>query len=213
MHRLEANWTNVVRSGFRGSRSARHAAGVIVLVVLALCLATVPLAGGDLGRLADLRLRGVKALFAVLVGQVLLLAVFADGDRTLLRVGYVATFAAAAAFLLVNRRVPGVLLIGAGGAMNAVAIVANGGVMPARVGALAAAGRPITEARFRNSAAVAHPHLGWLGDTFAIPDGVPLANVFSAGDVVIVAGVLVLVHITCGSRLPRRPRAARARAT
>ena len=183
------------------------------LALLAVCLASVPLTGGSLGALADLRLRWVPLLVAVLVVQILVLVIFTGGDHAVLAVIYAATFTGAAAFLWVNRRVPGVLLIGLGGLLNEVAIIANNGVMPARPGALAAAGLPIVEARFRNSAAVAHPHLAWLGDTFAIPAGVPLANVFSAGDVVIVVGALVLLHVTCGSRLPRRLRAARAGAT
>jgi len=55
---------------------------------------------------------------------------------------------------------------------------------------------------------LADPHLPWLGDTFAIPSGVPLANVFSVGDIVLVLGVLVLLHVTCetapGAPLSRR---------
>ncbi len=182
---------------------------VLFLVVLLACAATVPLAGGRLGALADLRFRGVKLLLVVLAVQVAILAVLSGGDRTLLGAVYVATFAAAGVFLVVNRRIPGVPLIGLGGALNATAIVANGGVMPARVGALEAAGRPVVEGRYRNSTAVAHPHLPWLGDTFAIPSGVPLANVFSVGDVVLVLGALVLLHVVCGSHLPRRKPAVR----
>ena len=102
-----------------------------------------------------------------------------------------------------NRRVAGIPLIGLGGALNALAIAANDGVMPARAGALEAAGRPVTEEGFRNSAAVADPHLAWLGDTFAIPEALPLSNVFSVGDVIILLGAFVLLHVACGSRLPR----------
>jgi len=91
-------------------------------------------------------------------------------------------------------------LLGLGGALNATAITANDGVMPARAQALEAAGRPTVEEGFRNSAAVADPYLAWLGDTFAIPSGVPLANVFSIGDVLVLC-VLVLLHVACGSRL------------
>lgn len=48
------------------------------------------------------------------------------------------------------------------------------------------------------------PWLPWLGDVLWVPAGLPLANVFSLGDVLIVAGLGWLVHRTCGSRLPFR---------
>jgi len=182
---------------------------MLFLILLLLCAATVPLAGGRLSALADLRFRGVGLLAGALGVQVLVLVVLDEADATLLGAVYAATLLAAGAFIVANRRVPGMVLIGLGGALNATAIIANGGVMPARAAALEAAGRPVAEERFRNSAAVVDPHLPWLGDTFAIPSGVPLANVFSVGDVVLVLGVLVLLHVTCdtvpGAALSRRP--------
>jgi hypothetical protein len=181
---------------------------MLFLVLLLLCAATVPLAGGRLAALADLRFRGVGLLAGALAVQVLILAVLDDADPMLLGAVYIGTFLVAGGFILANRRVSGVPLIGLGGGLNATAIIANGGVMPARAGALEAAGRPVAEESFRNSAALADPHLPWLGDTFAIPSGVPLANVFSVGDIVLVLGVLVLLHVTCetapGAPLSRR---------
>ncbi len=186
---------------------------MLALVVLGLCAATVPLAGGGLHRMVDFRLDGTALVALALLGQVLVLVVLRDGDPVLLGIGHALTFALGGLFVWRNRRVPGLLLLGAGGALNLVAIVANDGVMPARPGALRAAGLPVGEEGFRNSAAVLDPHLGWLGDTFAIPAALPLANVFSVGDVVLVVGVLVLLHVTCGSRVvpaARRPVAAPA---
>ncbi len=50
--------------------------------------------------------------------------------------------------------------------------------------------------------------LQFLGDVFATPASLPLHNVFSIGDVILLVGVFVLVHVACGSRLvPRRFRA------
>lgn len=177
---------------------------MLFLVLILICAVTVPLAGGRLSALADLRFRWTAPLFAALVVQILILAVLPDGNPTILGAVYVATFLTAATFIWANRRIPGVLLLGLGGALNATAIIANDGVMPARPGALETAGRPVVEDGFRNSAAVADPNLSWLGDTFAIPSSVPLANVFSVGDVVLVLAVLVLLHVTCGSGRPRR---------
>jgi hypothetical protein len=73
-----------------------------------------------------------------------------------------------------------------GGALNLAAITANGGVMPADPDALAAAGVHQQAGDFANSTAVAHPHLAFLGDVFAVPASWPVSNVFSMGDVVLV---------------------------
>ncbi len=176
---------------------------MLPVVLLVLCLSTVPLAGGRLELLADLRFRAVGLVAVALAVQILILAVFNDGDPTLLGIVYVSTFLTAAGFVWLNRRVPGVPILAVGGASNAIAIIANDGVKPARVGALEAAGRPVTEAAFRNSTSVADAHVPWLGDYFAIPEPVPLANVFSVGDVVLLVGALVLLHVSCRSRLGR----------
>jgi predicted MFS family arabinose efflux permease len=52
---------------------------------------------------------------------------------------------------------------------------------------------------FANSAAVAEPKLWFLGDVFALPAGWPMANVFSIGDLLLLAGAFVLLHRQCGS--------------
>ncbi|MEP6477579.1 MAG: DUF5317 family protein, partial [Actinomycetota bacterium] len=83
----------------------------------------------------------------------------------------------------------GLWLVGVGAILNLLAIVANAGVMPATAGALATAGVPSGGGVIANSASVADPRLRFLGDVFAIPSSVPLANVFSVGDVLIALGV------------------------
>ena len=69
------------------------------------------------------------------------------------------------------------------------AITANNGVMPAWRPALDFAKLPPTSPDFLSSAQLANPRLLVLGDVFAVPGWVPFANVFSVGDVLIVAGV------------------------
>ena len=113
------------------------------------------------------------------------------------RVGHVLTYGGALAFLWLNRRVPGALLVGAGAASNGLTIALNGGVLPADPDAVVRAGeRPGGESRveagdFANSAVVADPVLPWLGDAFAWPAPLPLANTFSIGDVLVLLGVVV----------------------
>ena len=97
-----------------------------------------------------------------------------------------------------------------GGLSNFVAIVANGGVMPADRHAIASLAHTTAKGDFANSQVLAHPRLQFLGDVFATPASWPLHNVFSVGDIVLVLGVAVLVHVACGSRLVPRRFAGRA---
>ncbi|NYI41676.1 DUF5317 domain-containing protein [Demequina lutea] len=110
---------------------------------------------------------------------------------------HVLTYAVAFAFLWLNRRVGGVLIVAAGAITNGVVIALNGGTLPASASAVKAAGLD-GDIAFANSAVLDHPVLPWLGDAFAWPTPLPLANTFSVGDVLIVVGVFVAAWV--GSR-------------
>ena len=110
---------------------------------------------------------------------------------------HLGTYAILVTFIVLNRHIPGAWMIALGTAFNLIAIVANGGSMPASRWALEYAGKHIPSEAFQNSAALAHPKLLFLGDVFALPYGVPLANVFSVGDVLIVLGGTYLAHVWC----------------
>ena len=167
-------------------------------------VATVPLCGGHLGRLAQLRLRSWPLLVAAFALQTLPISVWPTMPRAAAAGLHVVSYGFTAAFLGRNRRVAGLWIVALGSSANLVAILANGGVMPAQAGALRLAGQQVDPTEFANSAVVTHPRLWWLGDVFAIPGRVPLANVFSVGDVLIVLGAIVVLHQACGSRLVRR---------
>ena len=176
---------------------------MVLVAVVVLSALAVPLFGGRLGALVELRLRHLWAVYAALGLAVLAIGLpgLPDGLRSLL---LVAAYPVGAVFLLANRRVPGMALVALGAALNLLAITANGGVMPASADALAAAGLPAAEPGFENSAALADPRLAFLGDVFAIPASWPLSNVFSVGDVCIGAGLAWGLHRICGSRLVPR---------
>ena len=72
---------------------------------------------------------------------------------------------------------------------------------PASRSALERAGLHLNPHEFLNSGVLAHPHLAFLGDVLATPSWVPLANVFSIGDVLILCGVTWGAHRACGSRV------------
>lgn len=184
---------------------------MFLIAALILAVLTVPVLGGHLSRLADLELRGVWAIVAAIGLQFLIITVFPDNFVDLHVPLHFVSYAFAGWFIWCNRSTPGMLVIGAGAALNLLAITANRGVMPASPAALKTAG--ITEAEgFVNSTAVDEPKLQFLGDVFAIPDSVPiLDNVFSVGDVLIAVGIVILVHGVCGSKLvPARWRAETA---
>ena len=104
---------------------------------------------------------------------------------------HVLTYVIAGVFVWLNRRAAGVLVVGAGAALNGVTIALNGGVLPARAEAVEAAGIDADKA-FANTGVLEDPVLPWLGDVFAWPAPLPLANTFSVGDVLIVAGVALI---------------------
>jgi len=97
-------------------------------------------------------------------------------------------------FVIVNRQRTGIVVAGAGLLMNLLAIALNGGYMPASRHALGVAGQQFAGATANNSTVIHEgTRLWFLGDVFAIPDGIILANVFSVGDVFIIAGVAILI--------------------
>ena len=181
---------------------------MIILAGFALVVVSVLIAGGDLTRVTSIRLRGVVMIVVAFVAQTLLVEVFASTfGSSFAQTMHLLTYAVGALFLLMNRHIRGILVIGLGAALNTVAIVANGGVMPASAWASRTAGIiPATGATFDNSRFVSHARLQFLGDVFAIPHGWPLANVFSAGDVVLLVGAFITLHAAAGSRLfPHAP--------
>ena len=175
---------------------------MVIVVACILAVLTVPLAGGSLLRIADLRLRHGWAVAVALGTQILITVVIPAHVGALGEPLHLASYGLCGWFLVANRHIPGLWLVGLGGLGNFAAIVANGGVMPASPSALDTAGLSAGgAAEFENSAAVADAHLAFLGDVFAIPASLPLSNVFSVGDVAIVIGLAAAAHAVGGSRL------------
>ena len=151
------------------------------------------LLGGRLDRLGELRLRWAWLAVAGLVAQLLL---FTDPIAT--SVGdlgppiYVLSTAAVLVAVVRNWRIPGMWLVALGAASNLLAIVANGGIMPASPEAVSAL-EPLGGEGFSNSVVVADPVLRPLTDIFALPPWLPFANVFSIGDVLLGVGIAVVI--------------------
>ena len=157
--------------------------------------------GGSARRLAFLPVRALWLPPTALILQIVIIEIVPDGTPALLSVIHVATYVMAGAFIWLNRSVPGLLPVALGAVSNGVTIALNHGTLPARAGALTAAGLPIDPQGFSNSAVRPHAVLPWLGDVFAWPMPLPLANVFSVGDVLVVGGLTYGAHLICRSRL------------
>lgn len=156
-------------------------------------IASALLLGARPSRLFDVRFRWPWLAFLPFLVQVVGLGVL-DLQGDVAALVHAGSYAPMAVFVIANRAIPGLPLVVVGLVLNAAAIIANGGVMPADPDALRRAGIEI-DGGFSNSAPVEDPKLAWLGDVFALPEPLPFANVFSIGDVVLVLGVTVFAHV------------------
>jgi hypothetical protein len=174
-----------------------------MVLLAALLVATVPLFGGRLRALAQVRIRFFWLIGGALALQVLAISIVPTWPHALLVAAHLISYVMAGWFVWLNRRISGLPIVAIGGALNALAIAANGGTLPASRSALATAGIHPVAGNFNNSGVLAHPHLAWLGDGLAVPAAVPMANVFSIGDALILVGFAYGLHHLCGSRLVR----------
>jgi hypothetical protein len=175
---------------------------MLMLATVALCALFLPLTGGSLARLATIRLRTAWLAAVALALQIVTISVVPHGNHNLHAAAYLASYALVVAFLWVNRSTPGFALIAIGTLFNVTAITANGGTMPASATALRIAGiASHAGTTFRNSTVVPHSHLPFLGDIFAVPANIPLHNVFSIGDILIVLGACQTILTVGASRL------------
>ena len=178
---------------------------MIVVVATAIGILSSKLFGARLLRLASLPLRHLWIVWVTIAVQTLIFQIPSTAlSDTWYAVLHLATYASSFVFLLVNRHIPGALLIGIGSLSNAIAIAANGGSMPADPAAWARAGLPEIEG-FENSNVAYDARVAFLGDIFAIPERWPLSNVFSVGDILIVVGGTYLAFVWC--RRPARSNA------
>jgi hypothetical protein len=179
-------------------------ASVFLVVFLILALLSALVLGGDVRRLGDVRLQRVWTVLTALVLQILVITIVPDADPGWLAVIHVASYAFAGYFIWLNRRVPGLVIVGLGWALNALVIAVNGGVMPASPRVAEAGSRGVDVGReFLNSRPLDSPRLSFLGDNFSLPQSWPFHNVFSIGDVFIALGVFVALHWICNSFLAR----------
>lgn len=151
------------------------------------------LAGGHFDALARFRFRWGGLAVAGLLVQVVLFT--PTGDQLAGALGpplYLLSTLAVFVAVLRNIRVPGMAIVALGAISNLAAIAANSGFMPASASALATAGLD-GPGDHTNSVVLEDPALEPLTDIFALPDWLPMANVFSVGDVLIGVGIVIVL--------------------
>ena len=164
---------------------------------------------GSFANLARTNLHGVPLVF---LGVILQLGstIAERSDSSWLPLALVlGSFALTFGFAALNRRLPGMTLIALGALMNFLVIAANGG-MPVSLDALdrAGLGNPFESGSVTKGAHHAMDDVDRL--TF-LADVIPIrvtANVVSAGDVVIWAGLLLLIQQLMVGRPGKRRRGA-----
>lgn len=174
---------------------------VILAVIVVACLAGV-VRGGTMHNLAQLHLDAWPLVFAALAVQAL--GAFAGtlglpGARGWYVAGMIASATLVTTFVLRNRALPGMPLIALGFVLNALVVTANG-AMPVdekaanRIGLSVIGLYAHTDAK--HELADSETRLRPLADIVPVPLPGPLqpgSNVLSVGDVVLAAGIGVLV--------------------
>lgn len=171
--------------------------------------------GADLRRLADVRLRASWLVFIALALQLVAFVKFPGlGTHEAFAVPlHLASYGLLVLFAATNARVRGFGLATLGLLANAIVIVANGGRMPVPLHAWEStglrAGEILRSGHYNNNVlATAGTHLGFLGDIFPLPGGLPLTNTFSVGDLLLLAGATLFVYCTCTDGRDRNLHAA-----
>ena len=170
----------------------------IILTLIAASLIVALLRGGSIDALLATRFRLVALVFAAAAIQIYFVvwppAWLDRGTATLL---YLGSQAVVVTFLVLNRHLAGVLLIGLGLGLNMFSIAANGAMPVSETATRLAGAEYLTDHRhvehglhLRNEVMDDSTRMPFLGDVIPVPG---LAQVMSLGDLVIAVGVVRLV--------------------
>lgn len=179
------------------------------LLVLAVVIGL--LAKGDLGRLAEAKLR-CSGLIVVVLGLWLvpfvMKAIFHNTHQApVYAIMHVGQFAVLLVLALANHRILGVKLAALGVVVNSVAVIANGGFMPASYEAVSRAiykfdpATPMVHHGFIN----AGTRLAFLCDIIPAPRPYVLCpGVYSIGDVITTIGVMIAIIAIMRTPVPSK---------
>lgn len=157
------------------------------------------LRGGQLKNLLTLNIRHYELFFVPLLLQIIAFTPFGDMqvDSVLVApVLYALSMGFAALALWFNRHLPGAIWIVLGLFLNFLVISLNGGFMPGSAAAREIAGMPPLSGRTMNIIPLSDTTiLPFLGDILPLPKGIPFANVFSIGDILITVGGIIFTQV------------------
>jgi hypothetical protein len=175
---------------------------VFLLPSIVLGIAFALLLGGKPSRILRIEFRYGWAVFLALGLQMVLFTGARDAiPEQLLEPFHLGTYLLLFLFAFANFRHLVLLPLSLGMALNAIAIFSNGGRMPVNQEAWASTG---LETGPHSNIAVGADRLAFLGDIFALPRELPLANVFSIGDLLLAVGTVMLI-VTVSTAETSRP--------
>jgi hypothetical protein len=176
---------------------------MLILVVAFAGLVLGLLRGGSLGGLAQLSFRWIPLVIAGLGLQFLIFPLLGGASivpTQYIPLLYILSMALLAIWVVLNRHIPGIVLMGIGLLMNMAAIVANGGYMPINTDAANALGQSRDPAvggtEIRNhSRATRGPVQLWIFTDILLITGIGwFSSVFSIGDVLLAFGASRLLY-------------------
>ncbi len=153
------------------------------------------LLGGQPSRILEIQFRATWTVFAALAVQLVLFTGAFELPHRAEAILHVCSYGFLLGFAVANRRLLALMPVMLGMLSNGLAIAANGGRMPVLREAAVAAG---LEHGDYASVTDQTRNLWFLGDVFALPSGLPLANAFSVGDLLIcfgMAGFIVAISM------------------
>jgi hypothetical protein len=155
---------------------------------------------GKIQNLSNLRLRFWPLVFLALFIQILLFSGIFTLPSSGTAWGYVLSLLLLFSFALLNLRVPGMVIIFLGLALNLIVIVANSGYMPANVQAYIKAGKMESAQALENNGVLNNvklsdreTRLDFLGDWIVLPQPFQAYAVVSPGDLVLLFGFFYLI--------------------
>lgn len=171
---------------------------MLLLAVVALGVILGWLDGGTLRRAGRTKLRGEMLVPIVVIAHMGIYRL--PLPPAVAYWAWIASFLAFIALALANRRLPGLVLIALGVALNLVVVVANHG-MPVSVEAIrviggmlsALAASPVTHQLLTRAT-----HVALLGDLIPVSSWGPLRAIVSVGDLVMFAGLAIAVMAAMG---------------
>jgi len=186
----------------------------LFFAVIAGALVIAVLIGGDVRRLAQIRVHHVELLFAAFLCRVAIAVVGTWHSSTAVTLGRPLNVIGAVLLLAVvwfNRRLPGALIFGAGLASNLIVILSFGGrmsvLLPSGFDPSSPALPLLRTGLDPLHILLSHPQGPWfMGDIFPIPSLFGHSSLVSIGDLTMAAGVAYLIIRCSQPAAEPRPR-------